>query len=218
MNEQKEAVIVLHGLGRTPYSMWFVSKALRRAGYDVFDWGYLSVRGGLQEQLARVRPRLESLRGYKKVHGVGHSLGGLMLRGLLHDSGLPLGRLVMHGTPNHGAGMINKHGWLFSRGPLNRPIIRDLRAGSSAIAALPVPEMEIGVIAGIEAFNPFNPISWINRRTFGDEPHDGTVEVRSARLPGMKDYLEVNANHSFISLNGGVIKATVNFIQTGKFT
>lgn len=218
MKRADEVVIVLHGLARTPYSMWFVSRALRKAGYDVADWGYLSVRGNLADQIERLRPRLASLKGYKKVHGVGHSLGGLMLRGLLANSDLPLGRLVMHGTPNQGAGMINRHGWLFNRGPLNRPIIRDLRAGSTAIRALPVPDMEIGIIAGIERNHPGNLIALLNKRIFGDEPHDGTVEVSSTRLPGMKEHLEVYANHSFISVNRSVIKATVNFIRTGKFT
>lgn len=216
--KKDEAVIVLHGLGRTPYSMFMISNALRREGYAVADWGYLSIKGGMESQISRLRTRFGELTGYKKVHGVGHSLGGLMLRGILGgEHQLPLGRLVMMGTPNQGASMINKHGWLFNRGPLNRPIIRDLKAGSPVYAKLPVPNMEIGIIAGIESFNPLNPVSWINRRIFNDEPHDGTVEVSSAKLPEMKDYMEVEANHSFLSINSRAIKATVNFINSGRF-
>lgn len=213
-----ELVIVLHGLGRTPFSMYRVSRALRAEGYEVADWGYVSVKGTMHEQLARLRQRFAKVNGCKKVHGVGHSLGGLMLRGLFSQSHLPLGRLVMLGTPNSGASMVNRHGWLFNKGPLNRPIIHDLAAGSAAIAALPVPEMEIGVIAGVEKFHPLNPVAWINRSIFGDAPHDGTVEVSSARLPKMTDYMEVPANHSFIPLNRKAVKAAVNFINTGKFT
>lgn len=213
-----EVVIVLHGLGRTPFSMFMVSRALKQQGYAVADWGYLSVKGGMESQISRLRARFGELARYKKVHGVGHSLGGLMLRGLLggpHE--LPLGRLVMMGTPNQGASMINTHGWLFNRGPLNQPIIRDLRAGSPVYENLPVPDMEIGIIAGIEKFNPLNPVSWINRNTFGNQPHDGTVEVSSTKLASMKDFIAIEANHSFLSVNRKAIKATVNFIRSGKF-
>jgi len=216
--KNEEVVLVLHGLGRTPYSMFMVSRALKQQGYAVADWGYLSVKGGMESQIGRLRARFGELTGYKKVHGVGHSLGGLMLRGVLGgEHNLPLGRLVMMGTPNQGASMINKHGWLFNRGPLNRPIIRDLKAGSPVYDKLPIPKMEIGIIAGVESFSPFNPVSWINRRTFGDVPHDGTVETSSAKIDGMQDYMEVEANHSFLSVNRKAIKATVNFINTGKF-
>lgn len=209
---------MLHGLGRTPYSMIRVTRALQAAGYDVADWGYLSVKGTLAEQLARLSRRLPELAGYKKVHGIGHSLGGIMLRGLFSQAQLPLGRLVMMGTPNHGASMINKQAWLFRRGPFNRPIIHDLAAGFAAIKALPVPHMEIGIIAGVEKFHPLNPVSWVNRGIFGDQAHDGTVEVASVKLEQMADYLELPVNHSFIPFNKRAVEASVRFIKTGKFS
>lgn len=217
--KRNELVIVLHGLGRTPLSMWLVTTALRRQGYDVAAWGYPSISGGMQDHIARLSARFAKLGGYEKIHGVGHSLGGLMLRGVLGNSPhLSLGRLVMMGTPNQGASMITRHGWLFGKGPLNRQIIRDLAPGSAALAGLPVPGAEIGIIAGIEQFSPGNPISWINSRILGAAPHDGTVEVSSTKLPVMADYMEVKANHSFLPLNRRVIAATVGFINTGKFT
>lgn len=217
---KNEVVILLHGLGRSPLSMVPLALAFRWAGYDVANWGYASWRGGMAEQIERLRPHLAELTGYSRVHGVGHSLGGLLLRGLLGDLSdrLPLGRLVMMGTPNSGAGMIHHHAWLFRRGPLNLKIIHDLAAHSPAIRALPVPAMETGIIAGIEKFNPFNPVSWLNRATFGEAAHDGTVELSSTRLPQMQDFMTLRANHSFILWHRAAIKAAVRFIQTGRFT
>ncbi len=217
--KRNELVIVLHGLGRTPLSMWGVTNALRKQGYDVAAWGYPSIMGGMQDHITRLSKRFSGLSGYDKIHGVGHSLGGLMLRGVLSNTPhLPLGRIVMMGTPNNGASMITRHGWLFNKGPLNRQIIRDLEPGSAMLAALPIPPAEIGIIAGVEQFSPANPMSWINHRVFGATPHDGTVEVSSTKLPNMADFMEVKANHSFLPFNRQVIRATVGFINTGKFT
>lgn len=218
MSRAQEIVIILHGLANTPLTMWRQARALRAAGYSVANWGYNSFKGGLHEQLARLEQRLPELQGYTKVHGVGHSLGGLMLRGLLtkYQAQLPLGRLVMQGTPNLGAGIVNRHRYLF-KGPLNRKIIHDLAEGSAAISQLGVPAMEIGIIAGVERFNPINPITWLNTYSLGKIPHDGTVEAANTRLPQMTDYLEVPVNHLALSFRREVIAASVRFINTGKF-
>jgi pimeloyl-ACP methyl ester carboxylesterase len=218
MSRIPEVVVVLHGLGRSPLSMLRLAQALRREGYAVKNWGYKSFVGGIEDKVTDLRLRLLELKGYTKVHAVGHSLGGLILRGLLTEkTGLPLGRIVFLGTPHKGASVINRNPALFNHKRIPR-IIRELEADSPAIAALGLPPMEIGVVAGVEQLSPFNPVSWLNRRVLGDELHDGTVEVASARLDGqMKDYLEVPVNHSFLPLSRKVIDPTVHFIRKGKF-
>jgi hypothetical protein len=219
MSKSKEIVVVMHGLINTPLTMMKAQRAFKKAGYDVANWGYNSLRGNLHEQIARLGSRVHELKGYDKVHGVGHSQGGLMLRGIFskYENKLPLGRLVMQGTPNKGAGIVKRHNWLFRRGPLNFPIVHDLGEDSDAIRKLPIPKMEIGIIAGVERLHPINPITWINTLTLGEEPHDGTVEARNTRLEQMKDYLEVPVNHLVLPFNRDVLDASIRFIQTGKF-
>lgn len=216
--QRNEVVLLLHGLGRSPLSMWPLARALRKSGYAVKNWGYNSLRGGIEDKVADLRLRLIELKGYTRVHAVGHSLGGLILRGLLTpEAGLPLGRIVFIGTPNKGASMINRNPKLFGHAQVPR-IIRELRAGSPVIAGLGIPPMEIGVIAGVEELSPFNPMSWINQKILGDLDHDGTVEVNSTKLPGMKDYLEVPVNHSFLPLTRKVILPTLRFLRKGRFS
>lgn len=216
--EPDEIVILLHGLMRSPLSMLMEARAIKRAGFAVANWGYMTLIGDLDEQIARLESNLSKLQGYKKVHGAGHSLGGLMLRGLFsRHPELPLGRLVLQGTPNHGAAIIERNRWLFGHGPLDQPIIHDLAPHSPALQKLGVPPMEIGVIAGVEKFHPFNPASWINERVLGEVEHDGTVEVESTKLEGMQDFLEVPVNHSFLPLDKDVIDATIRFLKTGSF-
>ncbi len=214
-----EIVIVLHGLANSRLNMWRQSRVLKQAGYAVADWTYNTLKGGMLEQMERLEQRLPEVSGYSKVHGVGHSLGGLMLRGIFarHAATLPLGRLVMQGSPNQGAGIVNRHRWLFGQGPLNRQIVQDLAEGSEAIATLGIPPMEIGVIAGVHRFNLINPFTWLNTLKLGDEPHDGTVEAKNTRVPGMTDYLELPVNHVRLPFHRDVVQASLRFLQTGKF-
>lgn len=213
----REVVLILHGLGRSGLSMFPLRRALRKAGYATETWSYNTLRGGIQEQINHLKLKLPRLRGYTAVHAVGHSLGGLMIRGLLTpQTRLPLGRVVFIGTPHKGANVINSNPRLFNQTTTPR-IVRDLEADSPAIAKLGLPEAEIGVIAGVSPFNPLNPVSWLSRSTHGDSPNDGTVELSSAQLEQMDDYLEVNANHSFMIWSPEVIQATVNFIRKGRF-
>jgi len=214
-----EIVITLHGLGNTSLHMWRMARACRQSGYDTANWTYNTLRGGIADQMARLARRLPELQGYKKVHGIGHSLGGLMLRGLFtrYAGQLPLGRLVMIGSPNQGASILRRQPWLIRASFIGRPILTDLTQGSAAIAALGLPPVEVGVIAGVSANNPVNPISWINRYMLGDVPSDGTVEAAHTHLPGMKDYLELPVNHVALPWNREVIDSSLRFIKTGAF-
>lgn len=217
MIHRREVVVVLHGLGRSGLSMLPLAWALRKAGYATEVWTYNTLKGSLAEQIKELKLKLPRLRGYTKVHGVGHSMGGLMLRGLFDEQcDLPLGRMVFIATPHHGAQVVNAHPRLFQQ-KITPRIVRDLQAGSLAIEKLGIPEAEIGVIAGVKSFSPLNPVSWLWRASLAGVPSDGTVELSSAQLERMDDYLDVAANHSFIIWNPEVIRATVNFIRKGRF-
>jgi hypothetical protein len=155
------------------------------------------------------------------VHFVGHSLGALIARGALagREANLPftLGRMVMIGAPNTGAGLLDKFGHrLSTRLVLGKPV-RDLHGASGALETLGVPDTEIGVIAGTRRLHLFNPISWINLHFGADEPHDGTVEVARTRLPGMTDFITIDAHHTFICDHPLVIRQTITFLRTGRF-
>ena len=213
----QEAVILLHGLGNPPWVMKRLAKAFSAAGYAVYNWDYASYDCGLLEQIERLKPRLAALPAYTKIHGVGHSMGGLLLRGIFADTTKPLGRLVTIGTPHLGAGVVHRLGCLRKMPLLNRAIITDLATHSAALAALPMPEIEMGCIIGVQSFHPLNPLAWLNQLYLGKTPHDGTVEASNAQHPAMKDSIEVKANHLLLPFKACVIAAALKFIQQGKF-
>lgn len=94
-------ILLVHGLGRTPLSMFRLAAVLRRAGHRTRFFGYCcSV-----ESVARIRQRLvwllQSLARRSAAVGlIGHSLGGLLLRVAVADvPELNVHRLVCLGTP-----------------------------------------------------------------------------------------------------------------------
>ncbi len=220
MSQPHEALILLHGLGRGPLSMWRLARAARKLGYAVYTPSYPSLKGTLADHIDTLTPLLPQLKTYNKVHAVGHSLGGLVLRGLFtrpDAAEINLGRLVFLGTPHKGAGLIRQHRWLFDR-PQTPPIIHDLAPDSAALKNLGFPAANMGCVVGTARFHPLNPASWVNRLLLGDTLHDGTVEEDSALLPNAKDIFRVPVNHSFLPLSGRVIQKALHFIQHGSFS
>ena len=56
-------VVLVHGLGRTPWSMAPPARAARRHGYAVVNWGYPSRRGDVAAHAAALEARLRALAG-----------------------------------------------------------------------------------------------------------------------------------------------------------
>ncbi|MBM3554437.1 MAG: alpha/beta fold hydrolase [Alphaproteobacteria bacterium] len=224
-----DLVILLHGLARTGRSMRVLAGRLEAAGYRVAVIDYPSRRHDFATLARAVRHRLETWtrraakEGSKRVHFVGHSLGGLLLRATLdRPLALPFGRIVMLGTPNQGAGVIAA----FLGTPLpelfyGKPT-RELAPGSATLAGLGIPKAEIGIIAGNRRFHPRNPTSYINAglelwRGDALPPHDGTVEVENTRIEGMSDFILLPAHHSFLPDQPEVARQTIAFLGHGRF-
>lgn len=195
----RELVVVAHGMGRSPVSMWPLTKALEAAGYDVLNFGYSSYCCTIAEIGEKMRRELAA--GIKphhvKVHFVGHSLGNIVIRYVLTRDTLPphVGRVVMLAPPNQGANAANTFsplaGWLL------KPVT-ELRADSTAtVRKLPrVQGVEIGVIAARD---------------------DRTVKLPETHLAEESAHLVVGGGHSFIMRREDVKQQVVAFLRTGQF-
>jgi triacylglycerol lipase len=212
----KELVILVHGLGRSRLSMWKLERALEAQGYQVINWGYNSLTGGIIEHGNKLADMIASLPKDLLIHGVGHSLGGLILRQAFVLQPQAKRRLVTLGTPHHGARLIARYPLLFNQHYIPQ-VIREMHPESLTMRDLPIPNIEIGVIAGIQKFHLFNPISWLNCLANEGIPHDGTVDVESTKAVGLTDYREIYVNHSFIPSNNAAINYVSCFLQHGKF-
>ncbi len=213
-----EAVILLHGILRSASSFTPLKKSLEEAGYLVFAANYPSTKITIEQAAADLQKIIDSLEGVETIHLVGHSMGGLVIRAWF---GLPgsesiaqqlIGKVVMLGTPNHGAELADffdkfpPFHWLFGKAG------SQLRTMDETIDKLPIPTVPFGVIAGARGsdsngYNPMIP---------GDD--DGTVTVASTNLEGMTDFYSFPCLHLYLMRDKRAITAIENFLKTNSFT
>ncbi len=207
------AVIYLHGIGRTSRSMQPIICQMPTSGWVHIPFEYPSTRVSLESAAASLDSVIRSLEHVERISFVVHSMGGLVVRQYLSTSREErLGRLIMMGTPNHGAEMADLlRRNLFFRlilGPAGQQLVTGSAGG--IVDQLPVPRLPFGIIAGgrgdDRGFNPLIP---------GDD--DGTVTVKSTQLPGASDFLIVKRLHMYLMTDPKVILAVKNFLEHGRF-
>ncbi len=213
-------VVLVHGLARTHRSMARMARHLGSVGFEVANWNYSSRRYGLFDLIEHLGVHVASLDTVaKSVHFVGHSLGGIIARGLLAGPcDFTPGRLVMIGSPNQGTRVADRlgHNALFRL--YYGPVLAELgTAPDATVHQLGVPDVEIGVIAGSLTFHIFNPGSYFAAIIHETAVHDGTVEAERTKISGMRDYVLVPLHHTFICQDDDVIRQTTAFLNRGAF-
>ncbi len=210
----RDIVVLLHGLSRSPRSMKKLEAALGWQGYEVVNIGYPAGRRRIEDLSSDLDARLAEYQrtADRRVHFVTHSFGGILLRYCLKEHPLPnVGRVVMLSPPNGGSELAD----LLCKIPLarrvagpNRPRIGtdpgDLPARLGPVG------FELGVITGDRSINPI--FSALIRG-----PDDGFVGVARARVGGMTDFLVVPRTHAFIMKSRAVIRQTLKFLRDGSF-
>lgn len=209
-------VVLIHGLGRSPRSMWLVGLWLRFCGYRVKSIGYPSHRSSITDAVKNhINPalaRLEIEEG-AKVHFVTHSLGGIVFRAWAaqRDPSFPLGRAVLLAPPNQGSQIIDElrqWGWVrWLLGPVSAELGTDANSTPNMLGPLPP---ETGVIMGNKDTLP------IFRRFLGDES-DGVVTIASSHGEGEAEHVLLPTNHATIILQPAVFRAVHRFLKTGSF-
>ena len=196
-----------------------LQRGLQKMGFTVQCWSYPSRRHRLTEHITAFRRWLTAQNFAGPVHFVGHSLGGLVIRGALAtDPPVTIGRIVMIATPNRGAGVVSSFGgWPFSKFIFGLPL-EDLAETSPVLQNLGVPAAEIGIIAGVQHFHPLNFISYVNLFHRAGHVHDGTVELANTHLDEAKESIVIDAHHTFICDHEEVIEQTGAFLRDGEFS
>lgn len=181
-------VLLVHGLGRTPVSLFGLASALRQAGHHTRFFGYSPTFETLPRILRRLERRLRSLTNSGRPVGlVGHSLGGLLLRlALDRVPSLRVHHFVMLGTPNRGSFMAR---WA-SRWLPFRLFTRDCGRFLATCESLPELRVPCTAIAGTGG-----PLG--RYLPFGREPNDWIVSVAEATIDPQST-MTFSAVHSFL--------------------
>lgn len=211
----QECVIVLHGLGRTAWSMSRIEAALSDENYLVWNEGYPSTSDNIETlSNTTIKEGLKfcSVNNTSATHFVTHSLGGILVRQYLqHNTIENIGRIVMLSPPNQGsevADLLNDYS-LYQL--VLGPAAGQLGTGEgSLIRQLKPVKGEIGIITGDNSSDP-----WFSPVIPGED--DGKVSVESAKLEEMSDFITVHNGHTFIMRDDSVINQILYFLKHGSF-
>ncbi len=218
-DENRELVVLLHGIGQSGVNMTPVQLALENAGYKTLNMEYPSLKNDLEalsSYLAKELKKEDVWSGaYHQVHFTSHSMGGLVVRGYLeaHKKDIPqdqLGRVVMLAPPNGGSEvadlMKNFPPYLWIFGPAGQELATEEQKNIKTDVYY-----DLGIIAG----NKDWPYLIAAHIIHGGS--DGRVAVEKTKLVGMKDHVTLSATHSFISWKPSVHEQIIYFIKHGSF-
>jgi triacylglycerol esterase/lipase EstA (alpha/beta hydrolase family) len=214
-HSNNELVVLAHGLGRSDGAMWRFAQRLENSGFKVCLLDYATIGESIDDVLAETTKQIDDcLLHASKVHFVGHSLGGLVIRAYLQNNQhqlekINIAEVVLIGTPNKGSELADhfSDSWLMEVGG---GISRALVTGSSSLGNnLDETDVNVGIIAGTKSTS-------LTSDQF-DGPNDGLVSVESTKLNNMTDFITIDVSHSMMRYNLDVAEQTIHFLQNGKF-
>lgn len=214
---QRQGVVLLHGLARSPRSMQPMALALDAAGYLTANVGYPSRRFPIERlALQAVAAGIDdcTAQGATQIHFVTHSLGGILVRAYLARRSLTaLGRVVMLSPPNRGSEAAEALRDRLLYRWFNGPAGQQLGTGPDSLPLrLGAVGFPLGIITG-------DRVAWIDRWMAGFfvGQHDGKVAVARAGVDGMDDLLVLPYSHPFIMNAPEVAEQTMHFLAHGRF-
>ena len=209
-------VILLHGLGRSSYSMSAIAQALSRDDYVVVNYSYPSRQKSI-EVLAEevVGKNIAECRqaGATRIDFVTHTMGGILVRQYLQSHTVPeIKRIVMLGPPNHGSEISSRYRQQYWYRWFTGQAGQQLHAGADSLPnqLKPLSGVEIGIIAGSKSADP-----WFSAHL--PAPHNGNVSVASIQLPEMQDFMILPYTHTFMMRSDVVIAQIRTFLKQGAF-
>lgn len=199
-----EIVVLIHGLMRTAGSMDSLQSYLRKQGYEVYSYSYMSFNNTIHEHSMSLHTSIEKLlqeHPGTKVAFVTHSMGGIIAREALAQLSpnqlKQIACLVMLAPPSQGSSMAKV---MKNTLPMVTHFIKPLAELSSDktsyVHQVPIPKVKIGIIAG---------------------RFDAKSPPAAVRLDGQAEPVIVNAAHTFIMNNSQAQMLVARFLEKGSF-
>ncbi|NUN13533.1 MAG: alpha/beta fold hydrolase [Myxococcales bacterium] len=210
----KPTVVLLHGLARSKRSLAQLRHTLENAGYTTWSVTYPSRKASVVESAQWVKEQICRELPDQKLFAVTHSLGGILVRLLSAD--LPWVGAVLIAPPNQGSVVAST----FQSRALFRWVYGPAGQDVCSPTDWPLPPAPFGVIAGTRSRAWGNPTSWVTHTMSvlpRSEKSDGTLLVNETKLSGMRDFVLVDASHTWIMNHPETQQHVLAFLRSGKF-
>lgn len=183
-------VLLIHGMGRTPLSMWRLRRRLRRAGHRARLFGYSPTVETLEGATQRLVRRIARETGTAPYALAGHSLGTVLIRNALAQLEHPPAACFFLAPPMVAckAAKFFAPWWPYQRlmGEMGQRLACD-----AFMDALPMPQAPTRIYAGIAGPRA----SWL---PFGLAANDGILSAAEASRGFESMTVWVPSLHTFI--------------------
>lgn len=208
----RHLVVLQHGLWRSAAAMGRLERVLLAHGYEVLNTSYPSTACRIEEHAALLRSNLEARLARAdsrplRLHFVGHSMGGLVIRAYLArpDARTPAS-VVFLGTPQKGAMLSDlRRAWWPFRVLMGERAASQLSPSHAFPHSLPPSSWPFATIAG-----GLGDAEGRNASIPGDD--DGTVAVAETELAGASASLLLPIGHTRLSFSDAVLVPVLRFL------
>ena len=199
--QDKQAVILVHGLWMRRWTWYFYRRYLTAKGYNVYVFGYSTTRQAIEKTVMQLTAVVNS-RSEETVHLLAHSMGGIVsMRALPKIK--KAGKLMMLASPINGsqvAKTIQRRGWhKFLLGHATEPLTN----GVQNPTAFRTSKMLAGNL-------PYG-IGQLIHRMQGE--NDGTVSVDETQADWINAHQTIHCNHMGLLKNKQAKAITLHFLQ-----
>ena len=206
----QEHIIYVHGLWMSGGEGLLLRHRLaRELGATVHAFAYSAVIHGMEEITEQLSQFVAAL-APRRVHFVGHSLGGLVIYRFFERFGQQSpGRVVFLGTPcvaSRAAEQASQSRFISAL--MGRSVAEELLTPHARRWSFGRP---LGIIAGSYSFGVGQFLAGF------EEDSDGTVAVSETRLPGAADHIVVPVSHMGMLVSARVARETAGFLRHGHF-
>ena len=208
-----DVVVLVHGLWMNGLEFGVLGHRLRSEhGFDVRTFAYPTMHGDASGICAELADYAERAAEGRRVHLVGHSLGGVLVYRTLSEcgAGRMSGNAVLLGSPLNGSRAARGA----SRWPMLRPLL-----GPHVLGELAEPcgrcwtgRNALGAIAGTLRMGTGQFFARF------DEDNDGTVGVSETVIPGLAGHLVLPHSHVGMLFAADVARQVATFLREGRFS
>lgn len=207
--KSKEAVILIHGLYLNSLVMKNIEVDLENSGYKVYSYDYHTLNFDDIKDVEKLRNFIKNNITEHKLHYIGHSMGGLLIRLYLNKyyRDKKNGRVITLGTPHNTSNIAKKI--------KNSPFKVLIGSAGNYVLTEKIPDfpsvVEFGCIIGTQNIGLLNIISP------EENEGDGVVSLKEAKIKSCKHYCYINTTHTGLLFNGKVNKNILYFLKNGFF-
>lgn len=208
-------VILIHGFHRNFHDMAPLKKHLKQRGYRVarvnLPLNYTTIEEATHVFINSIKSKLSLLKKGEKIHLIGHSTGGLIIRHFLtYHEFLPyIDKCVLIATPNQGYTLAEKISNLSKTYVNIYKTMASLKPDHVLAMNLINEGAYIGAIAGTKTIPGFT--------LFIDGTNDGRLSVSSVYYEALKDFTLLPYHHLEIHKMEETAQIIHNFFTTGYF-